>query len=198
MSRTALEVKASRKPKFSSRAYNRCPICGRPRAGRSLVRIRGRSLTWFPASGEGRILFRDTFFTRPVSFLLQILLASRCQMGYLPLRAVRRTMPESPVEPAMRRGSHRRRAGLLQWSSPVFIHGAAIRCLVPRMQAGMPRQDRRRHDSGTPWKERIFRPRAKKTLLFAPVWDMDFRLCAGSGGMGPLTPHETNLRSYRC
>ncbi len=41
---------------------------------------------------------------------------------------------------------------------PVFIHGAAIRCLVPRMQAGMPRQDGRRHDSGTPWKERIFRP----------------------------------------
>ena len=32
MSRTALEVKASRKPKFSSRAYYRCPICGRPRA----------------------------------------------------------------------------------------------------------------------------------------------------------------------
>ena len=62
------------------------------------------------------------------------------------------------VELAMRRGSHWRRAGLLQWSSPVFIQGAAIRCLVPRMQAGMPRQDRRRHDSGTPWKERIFRP----------------------------------------
>ena len=79
-------------------------------------------------------------------------------MGYLPLRAVRRAMPESPVESAMRHVSHRRRAGLLQWSSPVFIHGAAIRCLVPRMQAGMPRQDRRRHDSGTPWKERIFRP----------------------------------------
>ena len=38
----------------------------------------------------------------------------------------------------------------------------------------------------------------KKTLPFAPAWDMDFRLCAGSGGMGPLTPHETNLRSYRC
>ena len=79
-------------------------------------------------------------------------------MGYLPLRAVRRTLPESPVEPAMRRGSHRRRAGLLQWSNPVFIHGAAIRCLVPRMQAGMPRQDRGWQDSGTPWKERIFRP----------------------------------------
>ena len=38
----------------------------------------------------------------------------------------------------------------------------------------------------------------KKTLPFAPAWDMDFRLCAGSGGIGPLTPHETNLRSYRC
>lgn len=42
--------------------------------------------------------------------------------------------------------------------SPVFIHGAAIRYLVPRIQAGMSRQGRLRHDSGTPWKERIFRP----------------------------------------
>jgi small subunit ribosomal protein S14 len=25
-------VKAQRKPKFSARAYNRCPVCGRPRA----------------------------------------------------------------------------------------------------------------------------------------------------------------------
>ncbi len=32
MSRTSLEVKARRKAKFSPRAYNRCPICGRPRA----------------------------------------------------------------------------------------------------------------------------------------------------------------------
>lgn len=32
MSRTSLEVKAARKPKFAARAYNRCPICGRPRA----------------------------------------------------------------------------------------------------------------------------------------------------------------------
>lgn len=32
MSRKALMNKAKRKPKFSSRAYNRCPICGRPRA----------------------------------------------------------------------------------------------------------------------------------------------------------------------
>ena len=32
MSRTSLEVKARRKAKFSTRAYNRCPICGLPRA----------------------------------------------------------------------------------------------------------------------------------------------------------------------
>ncbi|AGC50401.1 type Z 30S ribosomal protein S14 [Lawsonia intracellularis] len=32
MSRTSLEVKARRKPKFFVRAYNRCPICGRGRA----------------------------------------------------------------------------------------------------------------------------------------------------------------------
>lgn len=32
MSRTSLEVKAARKAKFSSRAYNRCPVCGRARA----------------------------------------------------------------------------------------------------------------------------------------------------------------------
>ncbi len=32
MSRTSLEVKAGRKAKFSSRQYNRCPLCGRSRA----------------------------------------------------------------------------------------------------------------------------------------------------------------------
>ncbi|MEW5774754.1 MAG: type Z 30S ribosomal protein S14 [Thermodesulfobacteriota bacterium] len=32
MSRLALKFKSQRKPKFSSRGYNRCPICGRPRA----------------------------------------------------------------------------------------------------------------------------------------------------------------------
>jgi len=32
VARKSLMVKASRKPKFSTRAYNRCPICGRPRA----------------------------------------------------------------------------------------------------------------------------------------------------------------------
>ena len=32
MSRKALLFKAQRKPKFKVRKYNRCPICGRPRA----------------------------------------------------------------------------------------------------------------------------------------------------------------------
>jgi small subunit ribosomal protein S14 len=32
MSKTSLEVKAGRKPKFSTRGYNRCPICGRSRS----------------------------------------------------------------------------------------------------------------------------------------------------------------------
>ncbi|MFW6324358.1 MAG: type Z 30S ribosomal protein S14 [Desulfovibrionales bacterium] len=32
MTRKSLMVKARRKPKFSTRSYNRCPVCGRPRA----------------------------------------------------------------------------------------------------------------------------------------------------------------------
>jgi len=32
VAKTCLIVKAKRKPKFSSRHYNRCNICGRPRA----------------------------------------------------------------------------------------------------------------------------------------------------------------------
>ncbi|MDR1660119.1 MAG: type Z 30S ribosomal protein S14 [Desulfovibrio sp.] len=32
MSRISLAVKAKRKSRFSARAYNRCPLCGRPRA----------------------------------------------------------------------------------------------------------------------------------------------------------------------
>ncbi|WP_456324217.1 type Z 30S ribosomal protein S14 [Desulfonauticus submarinus] len=32
MARKALIVKAKRKPKFSTRKYNRCPLCGRSRA----------------------------------------------------------------------------------------------------------------------------------------------------------------------
>ena len=32
MAKKALMNKARRKPKYGVRAYNRCPICGRPRA----------------------------------------------------------------------------------------------------------------------------------------------------------------------
>ena len=32
MAKTCLMMKASRPPKFKVRAYNRCPLCGRPRA----------------------------------------------------------------------------------------------------------------------------------------------------------------------
>jgi ribosomal protein S14 len=32
MAKTSLMVKASRVPKFKVRSYNRCPLCGRPRA----------------------------------------------------------------------------------------------------------------------------------------------------------------------
>ena len=31
MAKVAMVVKQKRKPKFSTRAYNRCQICGRPR-----------------------------------------------------------------------------------------------------------------------------------------------------------------------
>ncbi|MDD3582083.1 MAG: type Z 30S ribosomal protein S14 [Desulfobacca sp.] len=32
MAKKSLIAKAKREPKFSTRSYNRCPICGRPRA----------------------------------------------------------------------------------------------------------------------------------------------------------------------
>ena len=32
MAKTAMKIKQQRKPKFSTRAYNRCKICGRPHA----------------------------------------------------------------------------------------------------------------------------------------------------------------------
>jgi len=31
VAKTCLRVKAQRPPKFKARAYNRCPLCGRPR-----------------------------------------------------------------------------------------------------------------------------------------------------------------------
>jgi small subunit ribosomal protein S14 len=43
-------VKARRKPKFSTRAYNRCPICGRPR-------------TYLRKFGVCRICFRNMSLT---------------------------------------------------------------------------------------------------------------------------------------
>jgi small subunit ribosomal protein S14 len=32
LAKKSLIAKAGRKPKFTARAYNRCPVCGRPRA----------------------------------------------------------------------------------------------------------------------------------------------------------------------
>lgn len=79
--------------------------------------------------------------------------------GLSALRAARCAMPESPVEPwscgACRTGDSCRSCS---GAALFFTHGATIRCPILRIQAGMPRQDWRRHDSGTPWKERIFRP----------------------------------------
>lgn len=109
--------------------------------------------------GEVTYPFPGCGLHRPVSLLLQILLASREQMGYLPLRAARCAMPESPVGPrpcgACRTGDSCRSCS---GAALFFTHGATIRCPILRIHAGMPRQDWRRHDSGTPWKERIFRP----------------------------------------
>lgn len=75
-----------------------------------------------------------------------------------PARRPLRHAGKSGGAAAMRRMPHRRQLSLLQWISPVFTHGATIRCPILRIQAGMPRQDWRRHDSGTPWNEQIFRP----------------------------------------
>lgn len=32
MAKTSIQIKAKRTPKFKVRSYNRCPLCGRPRA----------------------------------------------------------------------------------------------------------------------------------------------------------------------
>ena len=32
MAKKSMRAKANRKPKYKVRAYNRCPLCGRPRA----------------------------------------------------------------------------------------------------------------------------------------------------------------------
>ncbi|HBO97279.1 MAG TPA: type Z 30S ribosomal protein S14 [Candidatus Omnitrophica bacterium] len=49
MARKALVLKAARKPKFSSRKYNRCQICGRVRSYYrrfGVCRICFRELAW--------------------------------------------------------------------------------------------------------------------------------------------------------
>ena len=57
MSRTSLEVKAKRKPKFSARAYNRCPLCsraGKSIAGRGSVRAARRTPRLWEVAASGR------------------------------------------------------------------------------------------------------------------------------------------------
>lgn len=49
MARKSLVIKAERKPKFSSRQYNRCKICGRPKGFLrrfNVCRICFRELAW--------------------------------------------------------------------------------------------------------------------------------------------------------
>lgn len=49
MARKSLVIKAERKPKFSSRQYNRCKICGRPKGFLrrfNMCRICFRELAW--------------------------------------------------------------------------------------------------------------------------------------------------------
>jgi small subunit ribosomal protein S14 len=49
MAKKGLIIKAAQKPKFSSRKYNRCQLCGRPRGFLrrfALCRICFRELAW--------------------------------------------------------------------------------------------------------------------------------------------------------
>ena len=114
-------------------------------------------------------------------------------MGYLPLRAGRCAVPGSPLQgPAMQRIRYRDAGGSV--SPPGGDEPVSV---LHRMPGGMPRRTGPGMARGA-LEKADFKVESKKALPFAPAWDMDFRLCAGSGGMGPLTPHETNLRSYRC
>ncbi len=53
MARLALRLKAKKKPKFSSRAYTRCELCGRSRAVYRKFKI--CRLCFRKLAGEGRI-----------------------------------------------------------------------------------------------------------------------------------------------
>lgn len=53
MARLGLKIKQKRKPKFSTRAYNRCELCGRPRAVYRKFRI--CRVCFRTLANEGRI-----------------------------------------------------------------------------------------------------------------------------------------------
>ena len=62
MARTAMKVKQQRKAKFSTQAYNRCRICGRPHAylkKYGICRICGRPHAYLRKYGICRICFRE-------------------------------------------------------------------------------------------------------------------------------------------
>jgi len=64
VARKSLMVKARRKPKFSTRAYNRCPICGRSRA-------------YLRKFGVCRICFRNMSLTGEMPGRAQVELVAR-------------------------------------------------------------------------------------------------------------------------
>ena len=53
MAKTSMKIKQQRKPKFSTREYSRCRICGRPH------RICGRPHAYLRKYGICRICFRE-------------------------------------------------------------------------------------------------------------------------------------------
>jgi small subunit ribosomal protein S14 len=53
VARLALKIKQQRKPKYSTRAYNRCELCGRPRAVYRKFRI--CRVCFRTLANEGRI-----------------------------------------------------------------------------------------------------------------------------------------------
>ena len=56
MAKTSLKVKQTRKPKYSTRAYTRCKVCGRPH---SVLK----------KYGICRICFRELAFRRPRTYI---------------------------------------------------------------------------------------------------------------------------------
>lgn len=75
-----------------------------------------------------------------------------------PARRPLRHAGKSGGAAAMRRMPHRRQLSLLQWSSPVFYPWCDDPVPDPSHTGRDAPAGWHRHDSGTPWKERIFRP----------------------------------------